>query len=156
MKICNKCKSERKEDEFYQCNKIRNPNYYDLICKFCRQDNAKINNDLIREWIDSIKKPCIICNESRNHVIDFHHLDPSKKDFTISKYASSGAGLFETKKKKIEIEIEKCITICANCHRDFHFLQKIKNIKFEDYFNNYKNNKILLWRKPTASRKTDA
>lgn len=46
--------------------------------------------------------------------LEFHHLDPNEKDFGI---ASSGATrTFE----KIKVELDKCIMVCANCHREIH------------------------------------
>ena len=44
--------------------------------------------------------------------LEFHHLDPSKKDFTISN------DHFRLK-EAIE-ESKKCILLCANCHRELH------------------------------------
>lgn len=44
--------------------------------------------------------------------LEFHHLDPSKKDFTISSHSYS----FERMKQ----EADKCILVCANCHREIH------------------------------------
>ena len=50
--------------------------------------------------------------------LDFHHRDPSEKDFTIAGKSWS----FERLKK----EADKCILVCSNCHREIHF--EIKNI----------------------------
>lgn len=133
MKICTQCGGDKNKDDFYKVKGASSKEYFDLVCKNCRQDNAKENNRLIREWIESIKTSCIVCGEKRKHVIDFHHLDPNHKEINISKYASSGAGMFKTKKKKIIEEIEKCVTLCSNCHRDFHYLEKTKGITFEKY-----------------------
>jgi len=46
--------------------------------------------------------------------LEFHHLDDSKKNFGLSEkgYARSW--------KKVEKELEKCILLCANCHREIH------------------------------------
>ena len=46
-------------------------------------------------------------------VYDFHHIDPSKKDFKISAFRS---GKFE----KLRAELDKCLLLCANCHRMEH------------------------------------
>lgn len=53
--------------------------------------------------------------------LEFHHLDPTKKDFNVSKHSFS----FETMKK----EVDKCILVCANCHREIHYELK-NNINF--------------------------
>jgi hypothetical protein len=51
------------------------------------------------------------CSEA----MDFHHLDPSKKDFAISK------ALECPKKWDIIVdEVKKCILLCCRCHRELH------------------------------------
>lgn len=68
--------------------------------------------------IDTYKTPCAKCGERRLYVIDFHHIDPSTKSFTIGdSYRGSN--------DKIEAEIKKCVCLCSNCHREFHYLYGI-------------------------------
>lgn len=44
--------------------------------------------------------------------LEFHHVDPSKKDFTISNdHVKLGDAIVESK---------KCILICSNCHKELH------------------------------------
>jgi len=133
MKKCIRCSLNKNEDEFYYQKRKLKENYTDRICKKCRQEESKINRNKTRDWLDSLRIPCIICNEKRTHLIDFHHLDPSQKDIEISKYSTSGGSNFETKKKKLEDELKKCVTLCSNCHRDFHFYEKNEGLKFEEY-----------------------
>jgi 5-methylcytosine-specific restriction endonuclease McrA len=45
--------------------------------------------------------------------LDFHHIDPTEKDFTIS----SNSGKWENIKK----ELDKCELLCKNCHAELHF-----------------------------------
>lgn len=53
---------------------------------------------------------------------DFHHKKPNKKDFSISTY-------YYLAWDKIKKELDKCIMICSNCHREIHFdLEQKKNI----------------------------
>lgn len=44
--------------------------------------------------------------------LEFHHLDPTKKDFTIS---NDHFKLIEAVK-----ESQKCILLCSNCHKELH------------------------------------
>lgn len=45
--------------------------------------------------------------------LEFHHTDPTQKDYGISNY---GVLSWE----KVKIELDKCILVCANCHREIH------------------------------------
>lgn len=47
------------------------------------------------------------------NALDFHHLDPREKDFTIS----GTSGKWENVKK----ELDKCVLLCKNCHAELHF-----------------------------------
>lgn len=46
--------------------------------------------------------------------LDFHHRDAAEKDFGIS-YKGHTKALERLKK-----EVDKCILLCANCHREEH------------------------------------
>ena len=55
-----------------------------------RKSNAEKLKDCIikrsinkRQKLDSYKTPCIKCGENRFYLIDFHHIDPSTKCFTL-------------------------------------------------------------------------
>ena len=47
--------------------------------------------------------------------LEFHHLDPSTKSFSLT---GNTFGIERQKK-----EADKCILVCANCHREIHNLQ---------------------------------
>lgn len=56
---------------------------------------------------------CQICGYNRCiNALEFHHVNPEEKDFTIS----GGTKSFDTLKP----EIDKCILVCSNCHREIH------------------------------------
>lgn len=46
--------------------------------------------------------------------LEFHHLDPHKKDFSLSHKGHCRS--WEAVKK----ELDKCVLVCANCHREIH------------------------------------
>jgi predicted DNA-binding protein YlxM (UPF0122 family) len=57
---------------------------------------------------------CKICGYSKcNRALEFHHEDTAVKDFTISKYSTLSWD-------KIKLELDKCILVCSNCHRELH------------------------------------
>lgn len=58
---------------------------------------------------------CQVCGYARClYALEFHHQDPKVKDFSIS------ADGFTRSWTRVEKEIEKCVLVCANCHREIH------------------------------------
>ena len=45
--------------------------------------------------------------------LEFHHIDPEKKDFGICGYSRSWEHLKE--------ELDKCIILCSNCHKELEY-----------------------------------
>lgn len=66
--------------------------------------------------VNSFKnKPCLICGECYPPIaMDLHHIDPSIKDGNVSKVLKSKGY------EKIKQELDKCIVLCAICHRLLH------------------------------------
>jgi len=57
---------------------------------------------------------CERCGYNKcNTALEFHHLNPNKKDFTIGSYTVLGW-------ERVKEELDKCIMVCANCHREIH------------------------------------
>lgn len=46
--------------------------------------------------------------------LEFHHLTPGLKDFGIGEHGATKAW------DKVKQELDKCILVCANCHREIH------------------------------------
>lgn len=88
--------------------------------------DKKIKNDQIRAnnrqiFLDSLKTPCVKCGEKRPWVIQFHHKNPSLKNFALGE----GKKYHKSKNDIIE-ESKKCVCLCANCHKEFHYLYGLK------------------------------
>ena len=62
---------------------------------------------------------CSICGYDRDwRALEFHHRDPDKKRINISKKISGlGDAKFE---EDVVYEAQKCILMCANCHKIYH------------------------------------
>jgi len=56
-----------------------------------------------------VDEPCIY---------DFHHREPEKKDFSISR--KRGFNMTN----KVKAELDKCDLLCSNCHRKEHWGKK--------------------------------
>jgi predicted HNH restriction endonuclease len=57
---------------------------------------------------------CQLCGYDKyKGALEFHHIDPTKKDFALS------AGRL-TSLEKLKPELDKCVLLCANCHREVH------------------------------------
>lgn len=56
---------------------------------------------------------CLVCGEKDWICLDFHHIEPSKKSFNVGVY------LKQKSYKTLYKEIQKCVVLCANCHRQF-------------------------------------
>jgi 5-methylcytosine-specific restriction endonuclease McrA len=75
-----------------------------------------IRRKKIREMAIAYKGgQCAACGYKRCfEALEFHHLDPTQKDFTISDRGYSQSW------EKIKAELDKCVMLCANCHREAH------------------------------------
>lgn len=58
---------------------------------------------------------CFCCGEKEPVCLDFHHLDSSEKEVAIANALTNGWSF-----KRIKKEIDKCVILCANCHRKVH------------------------------------
>jgi Zn finger protein HypA/HybF involved in hydrogenase expression len=92
------------------------------------REQSIIKNKQRRAFIDEYKSKCSCgkCGDIRPYVLDFHHLDPSTKSFNLGDASTKGI-------KAIEEELKKCITLCRNCHSEFHYLEKKDGITLNVY-----------------------
>lgn len=58
---------------------------------------------------------CILCGYDRSvWALDLHHVDDSKKEFSMSVRGLTRSW------DRIKREADKCVLLCANCHREIH------------------------------------
>jgi hypothetical protein len=132
MKRCSTCK-KTKDDECFSKNKWRKDGLHHQ-CRECKRTTSKKYysthpdargtrtsqgtwRERNRQWMVEYKAAlsCEICGENHLACIEFHHRDETTKSFTI------GHVFHTTKKQKVLEEISKCIVLCSNCHRKFHW-----------------------------------
>lgn len=95
-------------------------------CRKCSVDAVQKRRDKIKEMAVQYKGgKCCICGYNKCvEALDFHHLDPTQKDFGI------GAKGYTRAWSKVKEELDKCILVCANCHREIHAgILELDNIK---------------------------
>lgn len=129
MRACSICNTVRSEDEYNYRNKKEGIKL--TACRYCtrRQVRAhyiqnreyylakaqKRNKRLrvaVREYVWSYLElhPCIDCGETDPVVLEFDHI--SEKTIAVSHMNQIGADI-----DKVQMEIDKCVVRCANCHR---------------------------------------
>lgn len=133
-KICTKCNRELPIDDFNWRDKNKGTRRSE--CKYCHTEYMKDVIENKRTTVAKIKSQlrCQKCGEYRSYMLDFHHLDPGEKENTVARLVSNTSPI-----KKVLDEIKKCIVFCANCHREFHYLNDNYGISLDDYLNNNYN-----------------
>ena len=86
------------------------------VCVKCRCEKVNQSRVKLKEaLIDYKGGKCEICGYNKcNSALEFHHKDPNEKDFGIA---------FKGYTRPLEVckkEADKCILVCANCHREIH------------------------------------
>jgi hypothetical protein len=83
MKICSKCKTEKPLDNFY-FDKGKNSHRY--MCRACENLRIiEIQHAYKQKCVDYKGGKCVICEYDRYiGALEFHHRDPSQKDFSLS------------------------------------------------------------------------
>lgn len=130
MKICSSCKQEKPLSDYnYRGTKIR------LKCKQCLYRYQKQRwNRYKAKLVLAHGGHCVDCGRNGHPAIfDFHHRDPTQKDFEISRKRCLAY-------HKILAESMKCDLLCSCCHRLRHINQDVWKFDFNDpNFNNINN-----------------
>lgn len=91
---------------------LENRGYY--RCKKCRISCVTKNRQKRKaKLVAHFGGKCVICSyDTCQQALQFHHLDPSKKEFGIS-----ASGVCRSWNKMLE-EAKKCILVCCRCHAE--------------------------------------
>ena len=123
MKWANRDRTEKKqqlmpEKECPICNKKFRPKNaaanQRTCCYDCMPDGVQLTRGgFLAKLKEARGGKCVKCGYNKCiKALEFHHLDPSKKDFTIS---NDHFKLLDAVN-----ESKKCILICSNCHKELH------------------------------------
>ena len=129
-KKCDHCKDWKDETEFNW--KFKSLGVRHNTCRECKHgfDKKYFSGDAHDRHLANVKErkdaarqvareyayeyllthPCQECGESDVRVLEFHHT--GGKDMAVAAMVSGGYSI-----ERIQTEIDKCIILCANCHR---------------------------------------
>ena len=99
-------------------------------CKECHKANQKRNYDKKVQAILDYKSSCSCakCGETKGYMLEFHHKDPTEKDFNISDHSRASL-------ESLMEEILKCVVLCSNHHKEFHWLNSKNGVTLDEYLN---------------------
>lgn len=111
-----------------------NPNYYQ------KQKDRAVTRKY--ELVALRGGKCEICGYDKNYgAFDFHHLNPTEKEFQLDSRHLSNTNIEDLMK-----EADKCILLCANCHREAHYPDLEKNL-FDERYQIIKNDHVSIHNK---------
>lgn len=108
----NKCRRDGLQNTCKMCSRKNSKKYYDRNPVLHRLNVKKRRKDLV-EWVRTLKVNCSQCHQPHIATLDFHHIDSTEKEITISNAVSN----MGWSKKRLLEEISKCKVLCSNCHR---------------------------------------
>lgn len=85
-------------------------------CTICRVEAVQRRREKLKALAVEYKGgKCEHCGYNKCiQALDFHHLDPTEKDFAIGNKGQTRSW------GRIKQELDKCILVCSNCHREIH------------------------------------
>lgn len=113
-KYCPRCKANKNKDDFF-----KNRSTLSSYCKKCMYEfNAENRKTFKIKCVEYKGGKCIKCDYNKSMAaLEFHHRNPTEKDFQLS-----GSQLNKQcyLSDKIKNELDKCDLLCSNCHREEH------------------------------------
>jgi len=84
-------------------------------CKKCSDERVNAHRRKKKQWcIDYLGGKCQACGYNKfSGALEFHHRDPSQKEFQFSQYQ-------RTTYERLKQELDKCDLLCSNCHKEAH------------------------------------
>lgn len=100
-------RAKERAKKFYQENRERTKYEASL-----RQLKLKI------KALEYLERVCSECGEDHPAALQFHHIDPSTKEFSVSTKTLSSVKKYPW--DVVTQELDKCVILCGNCHAKHH------------------------------------
>lgn len=104
QRTCRTCQNKQKSNWYQKNKESHKANIYKNKIR-----NIEISREYVWEYLST--HPCEECGESDPFVLEFDHVK-GKKRAEVTKLVRDGYSI-----KNIQKEIEKCVVLCANCHK---------------------------------------
>lgn len=112
-KKCPRCENKKKITEFYD---RRNKPGSSAYCKKCTNEQTTERHLAFKKLaVEHKGGRCVCCGYKKYFgALDFHHLNPEEKEFNLGQFKTGNLN------DKVKNELDKCILVCSNCHREIH------------------------------------
>lgn len=112
---CTHCNTIKPLSEFGYKNAAKTRQSF--ICRCCVNAKIRLRAKSLKLLCVSYKGgKCNICSYNRClYALEFHHINQNEKEFEITGFKSTSLTA------KLRNELDKCVLLCANCHREAHF-----------------------------------
>lgn len=115
--LCKYCNEDKPESSFPTAGVVKGKTYFRKKCNSCyiamkTERKVRIKSD-IADFRKTLK--CEHCGNKDYRVLEFHHKNDDK-EHNVADMLKRGYSLVRVMK-----EIQKCIPLCANCHRIEHY-----------------------------------
>lgn len=125
-------------------------------CKKCRSEAVQKRREKVKLMAINYKGgKCEICGYNKcPDALEFHHINSNEKDFGI---AQKG---YTRSFSEVRKELDKCILVCSNCHREIHYSERNKQTEeirkeIEEEINKKTTEKTLKIKKNNAPIKEE-
>lgn len=114
-RVCPMCRKTLSRSDFYKKRGVSGASAY---CKACTNSQITQRQRVFKKLCVEYKGgKCESCGYSKyDGALEFHHKDPSEKDFSISKARHTNFN------ERVKDELDKCALLCSNCHKEEHAL----------------------------------
>jgi len=112
LRRCPRCEKMLELKHFYLRRNGISSSFY---CKDCTNQLVVDRQQRLKRMAVEYKGGrCAHCGYDRYiGSLEFHHIDPEIKEFNLAHFRSTS---FE----KVKDELDKCLLLCSNCHREEH------------------------------------
>lgn len=107
---CLTCNDVKPEEQFYKRGKK-----YMSHCKDCHKNIYTIKRQQVKQQaVNYLGGFCSKCGYNKClSALEFHHIDSTTKDKDYTNLKNSFSD-------KLKSELDKCVLLCSNCHREHH------------------------------------